>query len=1433
MPMPKQQTIWTVLPNGLKSGTTRTLKLSVLLSPRLTFDGGQTSGTLDQFRPFLNWPEFLAGIRLGVTVVADGAAPVTLPARIVTDPPPDPVVWKALFNARTVVRAHDRKPPREPISYYDPTKMEASLYRGYGAIGQETPYRVSESGELKRAFQTVHRAFAPDPAARQPIHARLADLDALSREQLIELHHDLGKDLLRQNPDAPFSTKLADTIRVAGRLARMAEVGEPVALVPETADPVSAFAQFAAFHRRLPRSPARTGQPADPGAQDREEFHHTLSALGEYPALLRQLGLLIDAEIAHDDRLESLYGRPPKRLLAVPTTSGPTPYREFYAPATRYIYDVRSAGSPLPFPVFAAAPRGAAQATLPAAPAHNLEIVGGLLNLAIRRIDGGTGRKFDLVQTDLDGALSKVMNAVKAIVLEERRPGLPVDQSKLTAAPAFRTGGVALVQSGRALALGTDIQRAGIHEAAMHKGEPAEFDAEDLIRGYRIDIRRFPRNLGVAELGRNLGTDWLSLHKRVGAFTFRDAALSHLSRHNMVDEGFIQPAIVQDPARSGGVVADDTDPVYVPESLFHWKGWSLAAPPPAKPTDVAPVLPSSHTTLEQDTLGLDIAFGPAPNSLPRLRFGDWYQVRARTVDLAGNGPSVDAANLVLETLSAHGHRLPVLFEDRPEFFRYRRFEPVNASEMVPRNVLAQGEALEVLVIRGNGFVAPDRRAAEDPRYNRLSERHIVPPKAALTTVEAHGLLDGAFGQGGNPGRFYNLCKKENGTLNDKAVINIQTGRPEPLPNVVVVDPASGAVTTIPNGIRFVRVQESGTENGYTVHYEEQLRLPYLPDPMARGAALFGLPGVDNTAGQLDANGELQWGAQVLAIPATRDLGFVTKIDFGPAEHWPMHLPFRLSLEGLPEGADLVLPCWDKANRQLTVRLPPGETKTIWIGSYPDGADVDLFGLHAWWRKQVEPADDGPPDEFHFLNMAQHGALAMLTPVRKVTLVHAVQRPVKPPIESSQSRLRPIRFKGDTIAYFAGAFEIHPQSTAKVDLLAAWEEPTSAGPRIVNTHVFEFPIHLGSATAEPSDSAIPIASLNLDTNILEFRSPPPESVNPPAERYLARHEFGDTKHRKITYRLVATSRYREYFPADIKGDADKLTTTFEKQLIIRSSARPAPPEISHIVPTFGWTTETDGDRITQSARRGGGLRVYLGATWYSSGEGEQLAVIDASGLNKWGLDPVRATASTTARPIKPDVLAASAPDSEYDQMIYPYDVHYDAEQALWYSDISFRVGSAYFPFKQIVLARYQRYSLNGAHLSTLVHAGIHQLAPDRILALAYSPPGATQRKIGITVSAVAAFAAPLGTSAAAVVNSTVVEVSLEERDGARLKWDADLGWTLAAAEHQPVAAAARFCRRLADEGSGRLAGGYRRNQESVTEPGRDPSEFRSRGHCQEL
>ena len=114
----------------------------------------------------------------------------------------------------------------------------------------------------------------------------------------------------------------------------------------------------------------------------------------------------------------------------------------------------------------------------------------------------------------------------------------------------------------------------------------------------------------------------------------------------------------------------------------------------------------------------------------------------------------------------------------------------------------------------------------------------------------------------------------------------------------------------------------------------------------------------------------------------------------------------------------------------------------------------------------------------------------------------------------------------------------------------------------------------------------------------------------------RHEFGDTKYRRIIYHSVATTRFREFFPRPLDGRRRRTSSasrrrtdaggTVKAALVhhIPSSARPAAPEPLYVLPTFRWELEDDGSSAgtCAAARRcasGCGVRGSPPATASSS------------------------------------------------------------------------------------------------------------------------------------------------------------------------------------------------------------------------------------------
>ena len=130
------------------------------------------------------------------------------------------------------------------------------------------------------------------------------------------------------------------------------------------------------------------------------------------------------------------------------------------------------------------------------------------------------------------------------------------------------------------------------------------------------------------------------------------------------------------------------------------------------------------------TFAMTTSFTAHHGSLPTLRFGARYRVRARAADLAGQSVPLSATAPDSVIAPAGGELLP-----------YFRYEPVPHPVVVLRTPPAAGGSLAELVIRSfNTDPSLDATPTGD-----LDERHIAPPRAAVQLIEHHGMLDDPAG----------------------------------------------------------------------------------------------------------------------------------------------------------------------------------------------------------------------------------------------------------------------------------------------------------------------------------------------------------------------------------------------------------------------------------------------------------------------------------------------------------------------------------------------------------------------------------------------------------------------------------------------------------------------------------------------------------------
>jgi hypothetical protein len=962
------------------------------------------------------------------------------------------------------------------------------------------------------------------------------------------------------------------------------------AVPPQAGSSAMDFYQVQLMHQFLSKKAFKpNGELEDlpPQKPAEVDFHRAIAAMGQYQKLMRALGIAIDLE--------------------VPAAHVPAASNVRVTPGLQ--------GGPLLTPWTAYDLNPAAKQFF-TAPGPESDVSTGMLLLS-------DPTQYEVVELDVDGAAEKILDFARnlwriALDIATRTIDTPLNYGL----PSLRSAGFSCARVGRALRLVSTFRNSRQNNSdilANPQNSKVILYADDVTRGYRVDVWS------------SLTGQWHSLCLRDGVYNFLNGPLTR----KFSDEGFVTVATSQSADGSS------TD-LRLPESLFRWAGWSLSAHRPGKTigSDSTPASPANPATTD---FKLETAFTVTKGSLPRLRFGALYQLRARATDLAANSLPFDAL-------------LDDIFNLPPQPIPYLRYEAVPPPVLVLRQPLSldatPGESVERIVIRSN----------YNTHIAAISERHIAPPKATHEMVELHGMLDTAAGPP------------------DKALYSLLASR-------------DGSFDSDPNN-----------PAKPVPHPEAQLSLPYLPDPFAPGTAFRTLPGT----------------------PA----GSVWKIPFSDA--WPDPRSFRFALD---EGSGLPTLAESLTERVLTVHLPKAEVATVAMSCYltNDGSTRppnSLSTLKIW--ALIEEANPGNIGDLE--QLALDGGHWMLTPPRPLTLVHAVQQPlIEPQFQNLTSR----KVLGGTIAILLDEYPISGKSTIKVDMQADWQEPID----------------------DLSDNPQPVI---LKGSMTPFSTPIEPQMT--VAQIRGDHEFHDTKHRRVNYTAIATTRFREYFPTSITSNRDNITRrSIPQTLSILNSARPAAPKVLYVIPTFAWEPQTE-DTWNFSRRGGGGLRVYLDRPWYSSGEGELLGVVlwgcpppqhqffhsfevpEAlrSYVTQWGRDPIWSAPAVPAEAVPREEhfrnavtvghglsLDETARLSLVSFSVAGHTVAYDQERKLWYCDIEMDSGNAYFPFVRLALARYQPESVADAHLSRVVLADFVQLLPDRSASITFDPIDTTLLEVAIT------------------------------------------------------------------------------------------------------
>ena len=802
--MLKQTILWTALPNGIDGPPDpgATVRVSAFVAPRLWNDDGTPKMKLNQFPDFLDWPSVIGAATFKVEF--DGGLQLDA---TVTSAAPESGFWGALFKTDTDVIPFEF----EDLSGADVVSFSAvdvhdTIVDIYGNAATNPVYnggsRLPSTDDLEKdpGLGEISRPVKPEPPwvpgykptdipvrppkppppAKPPAPGCLGCLPSIVLAPLLAIWALIRKVLKALG--LPVALSLLPFLGLGGgggiRLSPNGgggggggAAGPAISARKQALDDLRAFV--------APTSDKSQPLPTAADLAETYDFHKMIAALGDYPELLRRMGLVVDLTVT-----VPAAGLPASGTIRIVPTVNLALATTNHAPRTHYA---------LSDGLFVARPRVA-----------GADFANGLLRLQ-------DALRFKVHQVDVAGSGVKLQNAATNIVGVKQLEEVPVNGPDEQGLPALQTAGIAIVRPDIRSRLVEIFKRMhalnhklatidGSHYAPLASGAPPlpsadDMFAEDIVRGYRVDIRDAD------------ATGWLSLCRRVGTYVFLDAGPG--GTHTIEDEGFVQIGAVE------ALQPSATRVIRAHETLFTWDGWSLAAPRPGEAIlpDMGPpdadnpdgvtkhgVVPNTAAT----PFRLETTFKAKAGTLPRLRYGHSYRVRVRVVDLAGNS--------VFEPDD------PAFDVDQPEItseFMFRRFEPVGPPPVMLRAVPKEGESLERLTVRSTPS-DPDATIRA-----QATERHLAPPKGAQLLAERHEHFDAGTVMRSDAAA-YDLASREAGSLTER--LDLTTDDLELIAGVK-------------------KVEDAALHRTYWLQENDTFDVSYLPDPFARGVLLRGLPGM--------------------------------------------------------------------------------------------------------------------------------------------------------------------------------------------------------------------------------------------------------------------------------------------------------------------------------------------------------------------------------------------------------------------------------------------------------------------------------------------------------------------------------------------------------------------------------------------------------------
>ena len=1347
---PKDQLFLTALPNGRK-GRAGDLRLSLLLTPSLYDNSALPS-------PFDTWPDTAAKLQWTVTFLNPDhsiiSAIISTPITPTIDPQScqnpqrclgpevDTKLWTEIFAAVDCVKKrkggnhlhHSWRLSHNITNLHNRHQLDrlASAYKEFSAkkritvpptllkqlnnqmqppplflhpefgtnLALKFDDRSVAQANLQRLLAELPNSVANYPPVVQPrVNYAIQQLETyggakLSAVSLSAVYISCLKSAVKAGHPDPSVTAAITTIR--------GWFTPPSNFQPDypDIDTVIDYLEMLLFHRR--NSVQKQDDIPKP------DFHQLLGLVHNHPAILRKLGLVFDFVVTPppglagpcsvvvnlNTKLDSVTQQLARTLAVNPKyTQCTVKQDDFYAN--------------------------------PKDPSEQL-FQSGLLNLqAISSTPGATGKpRYTLVPENADGQAVKrtdqVNNAARSAeyttsaptamrphATPSPSPGAAVSTpsartNPVTVSPAPRTVGLALFDRDRLAKLEQAI--ANLPPTNPDDPPPSpqdDFFADDLIVGYRVDVLYKQRFFSLC-LRASTYDIYAPYHVNSPlSGTKIDSWKPVTPMELCADEGFVSFGATQSPLTPGDTTDDPAGTqTQVHQAIFTWSGWSLSVPQPKIPQMNPQPQKDQATQVKSQHFALQPCYTlPEGVKLPPLRFNTDYRIRCRLVDLAGNGapPGLDPNNLEFFMCTA----APVA--------QFSRHEPIRAPQFLLTKAIDRenepGTHIDRMVARDN-----DKR----------SERILVPPRESLRLAELSGFLTND--------RLPHTAFENQQLLIDGSFPSVACAKENQWIDGDVNRPADN------DGIFLGRITDDPPQN------------PYYPDPLANFVRVEVVQLTDDPDQSLPV--DLLW------------LKIATK------SPWPNRLPARIRLIPRDAGGDPKIEVDAYATVEdrngaasvptLNVNLPKGCIVVLSISSAAvegglAGTDQMPYPVHLFNLTQVHTgqlrkgkrtalsslADGGElVDELASTIMASpnhpldsphafvDGSLDITTPKRTMTLVHAVKQPLDPPTfapEGNAGYLQVLRGAGKSEADVTGQLRAHWLSTGKITCYAEWTDKVDDVAKLAP-----------GALPARSEVAFVVTGKELVPD-----APFPATRFRTLNDTVLQH-FPDTRAHDVTYTLIASTNFREYYPGtDNPKTGDKQYQregTKPLKLTVLSSVRPPAPSIPYIIPAFVWADTYDRPKKIWHAGRTVVARVYVERPFLLSGDRETIGVVlfdptsgknpsDQNFVSRWGADPTRSiTTPILQNELSEANLCEPGPQIEFCALaegdkarVKPCHIQYSPERKLWFTDIPINTQHANAPFIRLAIVRWQPDALSGpgeARCSQVVITEFMQISPDR-------------------------------------------------------------------------------------------------------------------------